>query len=98
MEEQELIGILTKRVNKFIVITEEGKEYRIYAINPWQAVSIDYDTGKYNDLIGKKVRVFGRFLGTEIWKATIEEIVDDTQKKNEIKNNATKKKKKSRRL
>jgi hypothetical protein len=71
MQDVELIGILSEKLNKYILTTDDGTEYTIYAINPWESVPPEFDTAKFNKFVGKKVKVFGRASGTEIWNATM---------------------------
>ena len=69
-----IVGILEERPNGFIVKTELGTEFKLYAIRPMEAVSPDFDIGKYAAFVGKKVRASGMCDGNEIYSATVEEI------------------------
>ncbi|NHJ03551.1 MAG: hypothetical protein EAX90_01920 [Candidatus Heimdallarchaeota archaeon] len=71
MEEKEILGILSKKLNQFILTDENGKEYKIYAINPWESVPPDFDTAKFVEFIGEKVKVSGNLSNEEIWNAFI---------------------------
>lgn len=71
MEEVEKKGVVSKKMEKYILTTEEGEEFTLYAINPWESVPVDFDTAKFEKFIGEKVKVFGRSTGTEIWNALI---------------------------
>lgn len=71
MEEKEIVGVVSKRNNEYYVTTEDGTIYSLYAINPWESVPTDFDTGKFEQFVNNKVRVAGRFKGTEIWNALV---------------------------
>ena len=73
MENVELIGTLSQRMNKYILTTKDGTEYTLFAISPWEAVSPDFDTAKFAQFIGKEVKVFGKATGTEVWDTVIHE-------------------------
>ena len=71
MDEKEIMGTLTKKLNQFILTDDKGVEYKLYAINPWESVPIDFDTAKFLEYIGKKVKVIGTVSENEIWNALI---------------------------
>jgi len=71
MEEVELTGVVTKKFKDYILATDEGKEYKLFAILPWESVPTDFDTAKFEQFIGEKVKVSGRLSGGEIWGALV---------------------------
>lgn len=71
MEEKEILGIVTKKLNQFVLTDEKGDEYKLFAINPWESVPLDFDTAKFIHYIGKKVKVIGILSEKEIWCAII---------------------------
>jgi len=71
MEEIELTGIVSKEFNEYILTTEDGQKYKLFAINPWESVPIDFDTAKFEQFIGETVKVNGRVSGSEIWNALV---------------------------
>ncbi|MCG3253847.1 MAG: hypothetical protein ACTSUW_03630 [Candidatus Heimdallarchaeota archaeon] len=71
MEEVELTGVVSKKFNEFILTTEEGKEYKLFAINPWESVPTNFDTAKFEQFVGESVKVSGRLSGSEIWNALV---------------------------
>jgi len=71
MEEAELIGVVSKKLNTYILTTDEGKEYKLFAIDPWESVPTDFDTAKFELFIGEKVKVSGRITDGEIWNALV---------------------------
>ncbi|NHJ48203.1 MAG: hypothetical protein FK733_10490 [Asgard group archaeon] len=71
MQDVELIGMISEKMNRYILTTDDGTEYTVYAINPWESVPPEFDTAKFSKYVGEKVRVFGNASGTEIWNATM---------------------------
>lgn len=71
MEEIELTGVVSKKLNEYILTTEEGKEYKLFAISPWESVPTDFGTAKFEEFIGESVKVNGRLSGSEIWNALV---------------------------
>lgn len=74
MKEITIIGKVEKRNNEYIVITEDNIEYKLYAIKPMEAVSPDFDIGKFAQFVGKKVRASGISDENAVWDAYLEEI------------------------
>ncbi|NHJ05868.1 MAG: hypothetical protein EAX90_13665 [Candidatus Heimdallarchaeota archaeon] len=74
MKEDSIIGNVEKRFNGFIVVTSEGKEYKLYAIRPMEAVSPDFNIGQFEKFLGKKVKASGLFDEGSIWNAYLEQI------------------------
>ncbi len=50
---------------------DNGTEYKLSAIMPWEAVSPDFDSGKFAAVLGKRVTVSGVTDGTTIWGADV---------------------------
>lgn len=71
MEEQEIFGVVSKRNNVYILTTEDGKEYKLFAISPWESVPPEFDTTKFAEFVGKKVKASGRVTEGEIWNALV---------------------------
>ncbi len=71
MEEKELTGVVTKEFNEYILTTEDGHKYKLFAINPWESVPTDFDTAKFEQFLGETVKVYGRVSGSEIWNALV---------------------------
>ncbi|MBD3189656.1 MAG: hypothetical protein GF308_03385 [Candidatus Heimdallarchaeota archaeon] len=74
MEDMAIIGVISKRFGKIIITTEGGEIYNLSAIRPWEAVSPDFNSGKFEKHLGKRVRVSGITDGDTIWNAHIEEL------------------------
>ena len=71
MEEKEIFGVVSRRNNEYILTTEDGKDYKLFAISPWESVPPEFDTAKFAEFIGEKVKVTGKFSGNEIWSALV---------------------------
>ena len=74
MKESTLIGKVENKFNEYILRTEKNEEIKLYAIRPMEAVSPDFDSGKFAKFIGKKVKASGLFDGSALWDAYLEEI------------------------
>ena len=72
MSESFIIGIVKKKFSQFYILSEDGKEFQIYAIQPMEAVSPDYNSGKYESFLDKKVKATGFFTGGSIYSAYLE--------------------------
>ncbi|HUT79738.1 MAG TPA: hypothetical protein VMZ29_00940 [Candidatus Bathyarchaeia archaeon] len=79
IEEKFVIGIVKEIMNKFVLVTEEKDEYKLYAINPWEAVSPDFNSSKFVPFIGKKVKATGRINSSEIWAAHLIDIEETSE-------------------
>ncbi|MBN2229309.1 MAG: hypothetical protein JW779_06910 [Candidatus Thorarchaeota archaeon] len=73
MEEVEIVGLITKKNEMFALTTDDGKTYYLSAILPWEAVSADFNSGKFIPFLGKRVRARGLCNGSTIYKAALEE-------------------------
>ena len=71
MDEKEISGIVSRKNNEYILTADDGKEYKLFAISPWESVPPDFDSAKFAKFIGKKVKASGNFSGSEIWNALV---------------------------
>lgn len=74
LKEISIVGMIAKVQNRYVVTTEDGKEYELSAILPWEAVSADYGTGAFAAFLGKKMRVTGQTDGSTIYGAQLHDI------------------------
>lgn len=74
-KEISVTGIISKIFNQYVVTTDDGTEYNLSAIMPYEAVSPDFDSGKFAQELGKRVIVVGLIDGDTIWKADIVETI-----------------------
>ncbi|MHA1906859.1 MAG: hypothetical protein ACW98Y_06170 [Candidatus Thorarchaeota archaeon] len=71
LKDIEITGLISKVLNRYVVITKEGVEYELSAIMPWEAVSPDFDSGQYAQQLGRTMVVSGKTDGSTIWGATL---------------------------
>ncbi|MHA2423241.1 MAG: hypothetical protein ACXAEF_00505 [Candidatus Thorarchaeota archaeon] len=71
LQDIEVTGLISKVLNRYVVITREGAEYELSAIMPWEAVSPDFDSGQYAVELGRTMVVSGKTDGSTIWGATL---------------------------
>jgi hypothetical protein len=75
-----VIGTVVEKMNWFYVVEKSGEEYKLYAIKPQEAVSPDYNIGKFAKYVGKEVIVRGQINSGEIWDAHLVEIDGENEK------------------
>ena len=73
-KKRKVVGIVVERMNWYYIITEDGVEYKLYAIKQQEAVAPDYNIGKFAKLVGKKVVARGQIQSGEIWGARLFEL------------------------
>ena len=74
MDDIEVVGLISKVINRYVVITKDGTEYELSAIMPWEAVSPDFDSGRFAQNLGQKMAVSGSTDGSTIWGAQLRPI------------------------
>jgi hypothetical protein len=75
LKEITVTGLMSKILDYYMVTMDDGTEYKLSAILPWEAVSPDIDSGKFAAVLGRHVSVSGVTDGSTIWGA---EIVKET--------------------
>ncbi|MFW9957570.1 MAG: hypothetical protein ACFFCT_05830 [Candidatus Odinarchaeota archaeon] len=75
MEEIIITGLLSKISDQYVITTDEGIEYILSAILPWEAVSADYGSEEFASHLGKRLTVRGLSDGSTIYRAIISEII-----------------------
>ncbi|TXT54112.1 MAG: hypothetical protein BAJATHORv1_90061 [Candidatus Thorarchaeota archaeon] len=73
LEEIEVVGLVSKIRNQYVITTDEGIQYELAAIKPQEAVARDYDLGSFAHSLGKRMLVIGMTDGETIWGAKLEE-------------------------
>jgi len=71
LKEITVTGLMSKIFDSYTVTMDDGTEYKLSAIMPWEAVSPDFDSGKFATVLGKRVSVSGMTDGDTIWGAKI---------------------------
>jgi hypothetical protein len=74
LEEISVIGQISTSLGRHSVITDDGDEYQLSAIAPWEAVAPDYDSQRFAQYVGKRVHVCGLTDGSTIWRASLDEL------------------------
>ncbi len=83
-QEIDVIGTVSLELNRYVIETVEGKRYRLAAIMPYQAVSVDYGTGVFAEYVGKQARAMGVTDGGTIWRASLMP-VEEKKRKSKVK-------------
>ncbi|MFX1543685.1 MAG: hypothetical protein ACFFCR_11835 [Promethearchaeota archaeon] len=73
LKEITVTGLMSKIFDSYTVTMDDGTEYKLSAIMPWEAVSAGFDSGKFAVVLGKRVSVSGMTDGDTIWGAEIAE-------------------------
>ncbi|MHA1124986.1 MAG: hypothetical protein ACTSO7_13140 [Candidatus Heimdallarchaeota archaeon] len=74
-KKRKVVGIVVEKMNYYYVVEEKsGEEYKLYAIRPMEAVSPDFDIGKFAKFVGKEVIARGEIEQGAIWNAHLVEV------------------------
>ncbi|MFX1602778.1 MAG: hypothetical protein ACFFCK_04780 [Promethearchaeota archaeon] len=73
MEEITVSGVISEGPNEYLLTTDDGIEYRLSAILPWEAVPADFASGRFATKLGERVTVSGVADGNTIWRADFTE-------------------------
>ena len=71
MKEIIITGLVSRILNKYVITSDDGSEYELSAIMPWEAVSPDFGFGDYAPHLGKRMTASGVTDGHTIWKASL---------------------------
>ncbi|NHJ14118.1 MAG: hypothetical protein EAX95_10610 [Candidatus Thorarchaeota archaeon] len=64
-------GIVSRIYGQYVITADDGTEYRLSAIMPYEAMSTDFDSGRFALVLGKRVTASGVTDGATIWRAHI---------------------------
>lgn len=73
MKEISVTGIVSRILDQYVITTDDGAEYKLSAILPWEAVAPDFGSGNFALHLGKKMTATGSVEGYTIWRATLSE-------------------------
>jgi hypothetical protein len=73
MKDISVTGLVSKVFDKYIITTDDGVEYELSAIMPWESVSPDFGSGEFVFHLGKRMVASGVTDGHTIWRASISE-------------------------
>ncbi len=71
LSEPDISGIVSKKLNRYLLTADDGTEYQLFAINKWEALPEELYTEKFAKVVGEKVKVSGRVIENIIWNALI---------------------------
>jgi len=73
MKEVSVIGIVSQILDQYVITTDNGTEYKLSAIMPWEAVPADFGFGDFTIHLGKRMTATGITDGNTIWRAKLSE-------------------------
>ena len=73
MKEISVTGIVSKILNQYVITTDDGTEYKLSAIMPWEAVPPDFRSGDFVLHLGKRMTATGTTDSHTIWRAMLSE-------------------------
>jgi len=71
MKEITVTGLVSKNGENYVLSTNDGTDYCLSAILPWEGVSSDYGTSEFEMHVGKCVTARGVTDGHTIYKTTL---------------------------
>ncbi|MHA2601261.1 MAG: hypothetical protein AM324_003915 [Candidatus Thorarchaeota archaeon SMTZ1-83] len=69
MEEITVTGVISEDLNEYRLTTDDGTEYKLSAILPWEAVPADFGSSGFAARLGERVTISGITDGDTIWRA-----------------------------
>ena len=69
MEEITVAGVISEDLNEYKLTTDDGTEYKLSAILPWEALPADFGSSGFAARLGERVRISGVTDGNTIWRA-----------------------------
>jgi hypothetical protein len=73
MKEISVTGLVSKILDQYVITTDDGIEYKLSAIMPWEAVPPDFGSGDFALHLGKRMTATGSTDGHTIWRAMLSE-------------------------
>ncbi|MHA1575787.1 MAG: hypothetical protein ACTSU3_00360 [Candidatus Thorarchaeota archaeon] len=71
MKEIEVTGLVSKISGKYVITVDDGIEYELSSIKPWESTSPDINSAQYAENIGRRMIASGFSDGGTIWSATL---------------------------
>ena len=71
MKEISVTGLVSNILDQYVITTDDGTEYKLSAILPWEAVAADFGSGDFALHLGKRMTAIGTTDGYTIWRATL---------------------------
>ena len=73
LKEITVTGIVSMTMDQYVITTDDGTEYKLSTILPWEAVPVDFGSGDFALHLGKRVIATGTTDGYTIWSAALSE-------------------------
>ena len=73
MEEITVVGLISKILDRYVVTTDDGTQFTLSAIMPYESVSPDNDSHTFAEHLGLRTKVSGLCDGNTIWRAYLTE-------------------------
>jgi len=73
LEEITVVGLISKIMDRYVVTTDDGTQYTLSAIMPYESVSPDYNSASFAEHLGLRAKVSGLCDGSTIWRAYLTE-------------------------
>ncbi len=68
-----ITGKVSRVLDRYVVTTDDGNQYTLSAIMPWEAVSPDFGSGDFSHHLGKRMVVTGVSDGHTIYRASLQD-------------------------
>ncbi len=73
LEEITVVGLVSKIMDRYVVTTDDGTEYTLSAIMPYESVPPDFNSHIFVERLGLRTKVSGLCDGDTIWGAYLSE-------------------------
>jgi hypothetical protein len=71
MKDMSVTGLISRIMSHYVVTADDGTQYELSAIYPWEAVAADHGSGVFAENLGKRMTATGVTDGHTIWKADL---------------------------
>ncbi|MGY5874124.1 MAG: hypothetical protein RTU30_00120 [Candidatus Thorarchaeota archaeon] len=73
LNEITVVGLISKIMDEFVVTADDGTEYKLSAIMPYESVPPEHGSHIFAKCLGTRCKVSGLCDGHTIWRAYISE-------------------------
>jgi len=78
MKDVLVTGLISRIMNHYVITADDGSQYEISAIYPWEAVAADHGSGIFAQNLGRRMTATGVTDGHTIWKTNLQNPEDNT--------------------
>ena len=71
LKEIQVTGLVSKIFGKYVITADDGVEYELSNIKPWESTSPDFNSGQFAENVGRRMIARGFSDGGTIWSATL---------------------------